>query len=885
MMKRLFSLLRQSVSARAIVSLVSLAALLTGFTVLVGWRFHLPILKSVFPQRQLPEMLPLTAVGIFLAGLALGLQRNRQQSRWRHLVALACAGSVALIGLLMFCEHVFSWRFDLVYFSTFLFPGEARREDYRQPSFHTAVELCLLGTALLVLDWRPRRIPQPAQLLALAALHIAALLLLGYTVGNPNSYTMGSADAGIALHTTILALLLSLGILCARPDWGFTAIMLSRGGGGVVARRLVFAPLGVPLLLVFAAIAGKYAGIRQEFIGWLFLSSLFIVATLIIWWVADIIERADAHIRTLNLDLERRVAERTAELAEANRDLLASQNRVRLALAAARMVAWEWQLASGAVTLSENASEVLGLPAGTTTLAADELTARIHAEDRSKNQAIIIRGIEQQKSYVSQFRFIRPGDGTVIWLEGWAHVVREENGKGDRLVGVYLDITERKRVEEANVRYNDRLKILQQIDRAMLAGDDPTAVAATVLPLVRDLLGVSRAIVNLFDLAAEEVEWLGAAGRRRVRVGPGVRYSIKFMGDVEALRRGEPQWIDVHKMPPGPEVDALLASGIETYVAVPMIAGGELIGALSFGGTEEPISPEQVSMAEDVSRQFALAIMQARLHERVKRQAQELEIRVRERTRELEAAHAELQQTHSEMVALTAELQAANKELEAFTYSVSHDLRAPLRGIAGFSRMLQEDFGSQMPAEGQEYLKEVQDCAREMGLLVDDLLAFSRLSRQPLRTQVVHPTTLVRDCLDDLRVEKNGRNIDIAVADLEPCQGDAALLKQVWINLLSNALKYTGKKECARIEIGSSKSADKKVTYFVRDNGVGFDMRYVHKLFGVFQRLHRAEDYEGTGVGLATVQRIIHRHGGRVWAEARPNEGATFFFTLQGSES
>jgi signal transduction histidine kinase len=429
------------------------------------------------------------------------------------------------------------------------------------------------------------------------------------------------------------------------------------------------------------------------------------------------------------------------------------------------------------------------------------------------------------------------------------------------------------RASEGRLRsYNERLKILHQIDKALVAGQEPEQIAATALPLVRELLGVGRAIVNLFDLAKGEVEWLAAAGRRRVHAGPGVRYSLRFMGDVAALQKGEHQFIDTQKLPPGPEVDALRASGVYTYAVVPMIARGELIGALSFGGSPVPISADQMGITQEVATQFAVAITNARLYERVKRQAQELEARVRERTQELEAAQATLRET--------------NAELEAFSYSVSHDLRSPLRAIDGFSRLLLEKYSPALPAEAKEHLQEVRCGAREMGQLIDDLLAFARLGRQAMQMQKVRQDALVRECLQDLQPEQAGRRIDISVQDLAPAQGDAALLKQVWLNLLSNALKYTSKQEQACIEIGSrpSEEAVGEVLYFVRDNGVGFDMQYVHHLFGVFQRLHRADEYEGTGVGLAIVQRIIHRHGGRVWAEARPGQGAAFYFTLRGAE-
>ena len=227
-------------------------------------------------------------------------------------------------------------------------------------------------------------------------------------------------------------------------------------------------------------------------------------------------------------------------------------------------------------------------------------------------------------------------------------------------------------------------------------------------------------------------------------------------------------------------------------------------------------------------------------------------------------------------------LEAANKELEAFSYSVSHDLRAPLRAIDGFSRVLLEEHAPTLPAEAQHYLNAVRRNSQRMGLLIDDLLAFSHLSRQPLNRQPVRPADLVRQCVDELRSEQQGRRVEIAIGDLPACQADPALLKQVWMNLMSNALKYTRKQEVAVIAVSSREQAGACV-YFVKDNGVGFDMQYADKLFGVFQRLHRPEDYEGTGVGLAIVQRIIHRHGGRVWAEAAVNQGAAFYFTFEGA--
>ena len=239
------------------------------------------------------------------------------------------------------------------------------------------------------------------------------------------------------------------------------------------------------------------------------------------------------------------------------------------------------------------------------------------------------------------------------------------------------------------------------------------------------------------------------------------------------------------------------------------------------------------------------------------------------------------------------QLEAANQELEAFSYSISHDLRAPLRAMDGFSRIMIEEYASQLPAEAQRYLQLVRGNAQQMGHLIEDLLAFSRLSRLPVNKQTVAPDELVRQVLVDLQADQEGRNVEITIGDLPACEADPGLLKQVWVNLLANALKFTRKREEAQIEIGylphpslpspgGRGEGGEGGAYFVRDNGVGFDMQYANKLFGVFQRLHRADEFEGTGVGLAIVQRIVNRHGGRVWAEAELDKGATFFFTLEG---
>jgi signal transduction histidine kinase len=227
----------------------------------------------------------------------------------------------------------------------------------------------------------------------------------------------------------------------------------------------------------------------------------------------------------------------------------------------------------------------------------------------------------------------------------------------------------------------------------------------------------------------------------------------------------------------------------------------------------------------------------------------------------------------------TAQLEASNKELEAFAYSVSHDLRAPLRHIDGFLELLQQRLASTTDARSQHYMESIASSARRMGVLIDDLLSFSRTGRLELSRLPVNLTELVQEVIRDFEPETRGRNIRWHVADLPVVSGDRAMLRMVLVNLLSNALKFTQPRALAEIEIGYTHEENETV-FFVRDNGVGFDMQYADQLFGVFQRLHRAEEFEGTGIGLANVRRIIARHGGRTWAEGAVDHGATFYFSL-----
>ncbi|MBK9265798.1 MAG: PAS domain-containing protein [Polyangiaceae bacterium] len=307
--------------------------------------------------------------------------------------------------------------------------------------------------------------------------------------------------------------------------------------------------------------------------------------------------------------------------------------------------------------------------------------------------------------------------------------------------------------------------------------------------------------------------------------------------------------------------------GLKSLICVPMVARDRVLGAISlvFAESGRRYDKRYLVMAEELGRRAAQAVDNAMLY----RDAQDAAAQVRALNEDLE----------NRVEVRTAQLQEANRELESFSHAVSHDLRAPIRHIGGFADMLMRKAGPELNEAGQRYVRIIQDAAKLAGKLIDDLLAFSKMSRTELRASKVSVERLVADAQHELSPDIEGRTIEWQVAPLPEVSGDPAMLRLVVRNLLSNALKYTRQREDARIEIGCTEEGS-DYHFYVRDNGVGFDMRYAHKLFGVFQRLHSAEEFEGNGIGLALVQRVVYRHGGRCWAEGELDRGATFHFTL-----
>lgn len=500
-----------------------------------------------------------------------------------------------------------------------------------------------------------------------------------------------------------------------------------------------------------------------------------------------------------------------------------SKERVRLATDATGVGIWEWHIPTNRILWDAQMFRIYGVtPTPDGYVAYETWGNAVLPEDFPEQQERLAETVRSLGRSTREFRIRRPNDSTVRYIQAVETVRTNSAGVAEWVVGTNLDITERRKARLALQESEERFR--------------------TMTNSMSQLAWIARADGYIFWYNQRWYEYTGTTPEQMEGWGWQSVHDPQVLPIVverwkEAIASGQPFAMEFPLRGADGKFRTFLTRGLPLRDANNQV--------VQWFGTNTDV--ESLKQAEDQVRQLNA----------------ELEQRVIERT---------------------AQLKTANEELEAFSYSVSHDLRAPLRAINGFAGIVLEDYGPTLPEEGRRQLERICTGGRRMGELIDDLLAFSRLSRQPLKLQIVDPKRIVAAVLDELSPQREGRLIDFRLGDLPRCQGDPALLKQVWVNLISNAIKYTRERRPAVVEIGTDSRAGECV-YFVRDNGAGFDMQYANKLFGVFQRLHRMDQFEGTGVGLAIVKQIINRHGGRVWADAKEDQGATFSFVLGGAKT
>ena len=438
-----------------------------------------------------------------------------------------------------------------------------------------------------------------------------------------------------------------------------------------------------------------------------------------------------------------------------------------------------------------------------------------HPEDRAKDWDIFTRAAKGEIEYRNEKRYIKK-DGSVIWVRLHVAFIRDDIGNPIKTIAICEQISDQKLAQEKIRLSEERYRNILQVAPVGIAIHQKDKIVF-INPAGLEIFGAK----TTDQLIGKKIKSFVHPEKRK-----------KFINRIQRLLKGEQGLYPVEDRYirlDGSVIDVEAIATLVTYNDEPAV---------------------QVIITDITERK--------RTREQLLQFNAELELKVKERT---------------------AQLEASNNELEAFSYSVSHDLRAPLRHINGYVNLLNERFRDELPEKAQHYLATVTDASRQMGTLIDDLLQFSRNSRQELHQTTIEMNHIVKEVLETIKPDINDRNIKWSVQELPQIYGDYALLKQVWVNLLDNAIKYTRNKKSAEITIGFFEE-NKNFVFFVRDNGVGFNMKYAHKLFGVFQRLHSQAEFEGTGIGLANIQRIINKHNGQVWAKAELDKGATFFFSL-----
>ncbi len=413
-----------------------------------------------------------------------------------------------------------------------------------------------------------------------------------------------------------------------------------------------------------------------------------------------------------------------------------------------------------------------------------------------------------------------------------------------------------RRLQLENIRLRDSVSI-HELARAISQGLEHHEIVARTLAAAARQTDAAAVYLLVPGGNARALQLAGSAGPEAAPLESGGLAQAQLLEPWIARSRAELEEPDGDaglRTPYAHPFDSRIA------VALPIVASGKFYGVLGFTSArpQQSLSPGHLKALDVLARTAATAFATAALVTELRRVNEQLEQRVRERTQELEIA---------------------NKDLESFSYSVSHDLREPLRAVEGFCEVFRTEFSADVPEAGRKVLERVWSGARRMTQLINDLLHFSRFTREPLNRTCVPMRELVLQVVERLKEQLPGRQIAVTVAELPDCCGDRSLIEQVLVNLLSNAFKFTARTEAARVEVGTLRQGTDSV-YYVRDNGVGFDMRYADKLFGVFQRLHSQEEFQGTGIGLSIVHRIITRHGGRVWADSRPGEGTALYFSL-----
>ena len=545
---------------------------------------------------------------------------------------------------------------------------------------------------------------------------------------------------------------------------------------------------------------------------------------------------------------------RQGRLEDRTRALQESEQRFKQLVDVAQEGIWIADDGGLITYVNQRMAELLGYQNGA--LLGHRVYDFIDATARAGAQRALGRPDATGESHDLRFR---RKDGAELWGLVSASPITGRDGVVVGTVGMVTDITERKRAEERFRRSAERLAVLHDLDQAILAARSPAEIGRAALGRMRRMVPCQRCTVILFDFPRGQAQLL--AGYAAGSPLPAGSIPLEQLSPAEVLRRGAVRIVDDLSAleSPAPITRQLRDEGMRSVLTVPLLVDAEAIGEVNLASSAlHGFTQEHRDIAMEIAAPLAIAIQQARLREELARQAGELERRVAERG---------------------AALRAATAELETMLYALSHDLRDPLRHLCGFTQLLLDDAGPALDPSVPHYARQIRDGANRMSSLVDDLVHVARIARQDLIRRPVDLTMLADDVVSQLQPQAEGREVEWRVQPLGTVDCDPALVRLALQSLLSNALKFTRPRDHSIVTIRPIEH-EGQAGFAVQDNGVGFKMAYAGKLFGVFQRLHRADEFEGNGAGLALVQRVAQKHGGRVWADSGAEGGATFYLTL-----
>jgi PAS domain S-box-containing protein len=865
---------------KPIVISTGVISITVGSLVILGWILNIQVLKSLNPEYI--SMKANTALCFIMSGIAVVLLYESNRTEWLKILARFLLGIVLLISSINLLEYILGWNAGI---DEFLFregQGTAATMYPGRMALNTIVCFFLLCIALLITDNKNKWTANLSQLLALSASILCVLPQLGYAYNESELFTF-AYKTPMALNTAITFLTLSFGIFFIRPNAGLLNLLNSEGIGGIFARRIFPVLIILPIIFIWIRLAVQVGGYQFKTIDLSIISIIYISLFIVAYW------RTFKELN--NLDIERQISERQLLLArdEAEQhksELEAIFNSVNEGIAVADMT-------GNFFLVNPAQAKISGFANGDEMKRSLAYFAEVYEFFYPGGEQVpvdqwpiskILRG-ESVSENVHRVRRLDTGEDGIFSFSG--EPVLDENRKQILAVMVTRDITKLKHISDNEKLAHEILGLLNKIE-------DSELMIKKVIEKIKERSGIEAVAIRLKN--GDDFPYYGTIGFSPEFVDM-ERYLCNYDEKGNLLRdlKGDPLLecmcgnILCGRIDPAKSffteggsfcsnnTSQLLgtttpaerlartrnkcnSAGFESVALIPIRSGEKIIGLLQLNDHRiNAFTEELIPFFEGVSANIGIALMRNRAVTELGNLNVELERRVTERTQQLNDS---------------------NSELESFAYSISHDLRTPLRHIIAFSGILESELNVAPDSEVNIIVMTIKNSAARLSKLIDELLSYSLLGRTDLRSEMVSLGGIVNEVLAESRDVTSDRNVELKIGPLPDVEADKTLLYLVFQNLIGNALKFTQKKEKAIIEIYSDETGSDEYKIFIKDNGAGFNMDYADKLFGVFKRLHSSEEFEGTGIGLATVRRILKRHGGTISAEAKVNEGAVFCFTL-----